>query len=97
MGGYCGTDSFHYFQMWLVGLGREAYDAQCGIPSIPPIRPPLPVGHRAEKLGYARVGAGRLWLVRHGGQTSGPAPAAQKPIREAALHPTDVNENPPGA
>jgi hypothetical protein len=27
MGGRCGTDSFHYFQMWLVGLGRSAYDA----------------------------------------------------------------------
>jgi hypothetical protein len=27
MGGYCGTDSFHYFQMWLVGLGRDAYFA----------------------------------------------------------------------
>jgi hypothetical protein len=27
MGGRCGTDSFHYFQMWLVGLGRDAYRA----------------------------------------------------------------------
>ncbi|WP_184956716.1 DUF4240 domain-containing protein [Paractinoplanes abujensis] len=24
MGGYCSGDAFHYFQMWLVGLGREA-------------------------------------------------------------------------
>jgi hypothetical protein len=27
MHGHCGTDSFHYFQMWLVGLGRQAYEA----------------------------------------------------------------------
>ncbi len=27
MGGRCGTDSFHYFQMWLVGLGRNTHDA----------------------------------------------------------------------
>lgn len=26
MGGGCGTDSFHYFQMWLVGLGQRAYE-----------------------------------------------------------------------
>ncbi|MEV6602441.1 DUF4240 domain-containing protein [Actinoplanes sp. NPDC051346] len=32
MGGWCGTDSFHYFQMWLVGLGRDAYDAAIADP-----------------------------------------------------------------
>ncbi len=32
MGGHCGTDSFHYFQMWLVGLGRDAYDAAIADP-----------------------------------------------------------------
>jgi Protein of unknown function (DUF4240) len=32
MGGHCGTDSFHYFQMWLVGLGRDAYTAAIADP-----------------------------------------------------------------
>jgi hypothetical protein len=32
MDGRCSTDSFHYFQMWLVGLGRGAYDAAIGDP-----------------------------------------------------------------
>ena len=32
MSGYCSTDSFHYFQMWLVGLGRDAYDAAIADP-----------------------------------------------------------------
>ncbi|GAA2388963.1 DUF4240 domain-containing protein [Dactylosporangium salmoneum] len=27
MTGPCSMDSFHYFQMWLVGLGRHAYEA----------------------------------------------------------------------
>lgn len=26
-GGYCGTDSFFYFQPWLIGLGREVFEA----------------------------------------------------------------------
>ncbi|MEV6635831.1 DUF4240 domain-containing protein [Actinoplanes sp. NPDC051470] len=26
MEGRCGTDGFHYFQMWLVGLGRTAHE-----------------------------------------------------------------------
>ncbi|SNS64211.1 Protein of unknown function [Asanoa hainanensis] len=30
--GYCSGDSFHYFQMWLVGLGRDAYDAAVADP-----------------------------------------------------------------
>jgi hypothetical protein len=33
MGGWCSTDSFHYFQMWLVGLGRTAYDAAIADPN----------------------------------------------------------------
>jgi hypothetical protein len=33
MDGYCGTDSFHYFQMWLVGLGRDSYDAAIADPA----------------------------------------------------------------
>ncbi|SBT40772.1 DUF4240 domain-containing protein [Micromonospora auratinigra] len=32
MGGECSTDSFHYFQMWLVGLGRDAYSAAIADP-----------------------------------------------------------------
>jgi hypothetical protein len=32
MDGYCSTDGFHYFQMWLVGLGREAYEAAIADP-----------------------------------------------------------------
>ena len=32
MNGRCSTDSFHYFQMWLVGLGREAYNAAIADP-----------------------------------------------------------------
>ncbi|GAA4252400.1 DUF4240 domain-containing protein [Dactylosporangium darangshiense] len=32
MYGWCSTDSFHYFQMWLVGLGRAAYDAAIADP-----------------------------------------------------------------
>jgi hypothetical protein len=32
MNGYCGTDSFHYFQMWLVGLGRTVYSAALADP-----------------------------------------------------------------
>jgi hypothetical protein len=32
MGGYCSTDSFHYLQMWLVGLGRDAYEATIADP-----------------------------------------------------------------
>ena len=32
LGGWCSTDSFHYFQMWLVGLGRDAYDAAIAEP-----------------------------------------------------------------
>jgi hypothetical protein len=32
MGGWCSTDSFHYFQMWIVGLGRDAYDAAIADP-----------------------------------------------------------------
>lgn len=42
MDGHCSTDSFHYFQMWLVGLGREAYDAAIGDPdtlaAVPEVR-----------------------------------------------------------
>jgi hypothetical protein len=41
MSGYCGGDSFHYFQMWLVGLGRETYtaaiadpDSLAGVPEV---------------------------------------------------------------
>lgn len=30
--GWCGTDSFHYFQMWLVGQGRAVYDAAIADP-----------------------------------------------------------------
>jgi hypothetical protein len=38
MGGWCSTDSFHYFQMWLVGLGRAAYDAAIADPdSLAPV------------------------------------------------------------
>jgi hypothetical protein len=32
MDGRCSTDSFHYFQMWLVGLGRDAYEAAIADP-----------------------------------------------------------------
>jgi len=32
MDGLCSGDSFHYFQMWLVGLGRDAYDAAIADP-----------------------------------------------------------------
>jgi Protein of unknown function (DUF4240) len=32
MTGPCSMDSFHYFQMWLVGLGRHAYEAAIGDP-----------------------------------------------------------------
>ncbi|MFK3979056.1 DUF4240 domain-containing protein [Micromonospora sp. NPDC050397] len=32
MGEGCGTDSFHYFQMWLVGLGRDVYEAAIADP-----------------------------------------------------------------
>lgn len=32
MDGRCSTDGFHYFQMWLVGLGREAYEAAIADP-----------------------------------------------------------------
>jgi hypothetical protein len=32
MHGHCSTDGFHYFQMWLVGLGRDAYDAAIADP-----------------------------------------------------------------
>ncbi|GAA3207404.1 DUF4240 domain-containing protein [Dactylosporangium siamense] len=31
-GGYCSTDGFHYFQMWLVGNGRAVYDAAIADP-----------------------------------------------------------------
>ncbi|GLY50019.1 DUF4240 domain-containing protein [Lentzea sp. NBRC 102530] len=40
-GGYCGTDSFFYFQSWLIGLGREVFesvaadpDALAGVPEV---------------------------------------------------------------
>lgn len=40
--GRCSTDSFHYFQMWLVGLGRDAYDTAIADPdslaSVPEVR-----------------------------------------------------------
>ncbi|MBM2614597.1 DUF4240 domain-containing protein [Actinoplanes sp. LDG1-06] len=30
--GWCSTDGFHYFQMWLAGLGREAYEGAIAAP-----------------------------------------------------------------
>ncbi len=42
MDGRCSTDAFHYFQMWLVGLGRDAYDAAIANPdrlaTVPAVR-----------------------------------------------------------
>jgi hypothetical protein len=42
MDGWCGSDSFHYFQIWLVGLGRDAYDAAIADPdslaTVPDVR-----------------------------------------------------------
>lgn len=42
MGGFCSTDSFHYFQMWLVGLGRDSYEAATAEPdslaAVPEVR-----------------------------------------------------------
>src|SRR4051794_35689171 len=32
LSGHCSTDGFHYFQMWLVGQGRAAYDAAIADP-----------------------------------------------------------------
>ncbi|HEY0699994.1 MAG TPA: DUF4240 domain-containing protein [Micromonospora sp.] len=42
MRGRCSTDSFHYFQMWLVGLGRDVYAAAIADPddlaTVPEVR-----------------------------------------------------------
>lgn len=47
MGGHCGTDSFHYFQMWLVGLGRNAY---CAAIADPDSLGTVPEVHRLASL-----------------------------------------------
>ncbi|WP_394619133.1 DUF4240 domain-containing protein [Lentzea sp. JNUCC 0626] len=31
-GGYCGMDSFFYFQLWLIGLGREVFEGVAADP-----------------------------------------------------------------
>ncbi|GAB3845921.1 DUF4240 domain-containing protein [Dactylosporangium cerinum] len=66
-GGYCSTDGFHYFQMWLVGNGRAVYDAAIADPdslaAAPQVAPLAAAPERAypgwESLEYVALHVGR--------------------------------------
>lgn len=77
LGGYCSDDGFWYFQAWVIGLGRAAYEAVVADPdSLAEIRELRQLAGGPTTTGARRSGrTGRAWT------TSRPRPSRSRRAR----------------